>query len=44
MRTIKNLSTLLLALVLLSCNPKSNTVTSQKDYQKYLERICSKGN
>ena len=38
MRTIKILSTLLLAtLVLLSCNPKSNTVTSQKDYNKYLE-------
>jgi hypothetical protein len=38
MRTIKILSTLLLAtLVLLSCNKKSNTVTSQKDYNKYLE-------
>ncbi len=38
MRTIKILSTLLLAtLVLLSCNQKSNTVTSQKDYQKYLD-------
>lgn len=38
MRTIKILSTLLLAtLVLLSCNPKSNTVTSQKNYQKYLD-------
>lgn len=38
MRTIKILSTLLLStLVLLSCNPKSNTVTSQKDYQKYLD-------
>jgi Tetratricopeptide repeat len=38
MRTIKKLSTLLLAtLVLLSCNPKSNTVTSQKDYNKYLD-------
>lgn len=38
MRTIKILSTLLLAtLVLLSCNPKSNTVTSQKDYQKFLD-------
>ncbi|TRX27761.1 hypothetical protein FNW25_05740 [Flavobacterium franklandianum] len=38
MRTIKKLSTLLLAtLVLLSCNQKSNTVTSQKEYAKYLE-------
>lgn len=38
MRTIIKLSTLLLAFILLqSCNQKTNTVTSQKDYNKYLE-------
>ncbi|QBN17995.1 tetratricopeptide repeat protein [Flavobacterium nackdongense] len=38
MRTIQKLSILLLsALVLLSCNQKSNTITSQKEYNKYLE-------
>ena len=35
---MKTLSTLLLAsLMMLSCNQKSNTITSQKDYDKYLE-------
>jgi tetratricopeptide (TPR) repeat protein len=35
---MKTLSTLLLAsLMMLSCNQKSNTITSQKDYNKYLE-------
>ena len=38
MKTIKKLSALLLAtLILSSCNQKSNTITSQKDYNKYLE-------
>ena len=38
MKTIKKLSALLLVtLILSSCNQKSNTVTSQKDYDKYLE-------
>lgn len=38
MRTIKKLSTLLLStLVLFSCNQKSNQITSQKEYNKYLE-------
>ena len=38
MRTIKKLSALLLTLFLmLSCNQKSNTVISQKDYNKYLQ-------
>jgi tetratricopeptide (TPR) repeat protein len=35
---MKTLSVLLLAsLMMLSCNQKSNTITSQKDYDKYLE-------
>ncbi len=35
---MKTLSTLLLAsFLMLSCNQKSNTITSQKDYDKYLE-------
>lgn len=38
MKTLKKLSVLLLATVLLSsCNQKSNTITSQKDYDKYLK-------
>ena len=38
MKTIKKLSALLLAtLILSSCNQKSNTITSQKDYNTYLE-------
>ena len=38
MKTIKTLSVLLLATFMLSsCNQKSNTITSQKDYDKYLE-------
>jgi Tfp pilus assembly protein PilF len=37
-KKMKKLSTLLLAsLMMLSCNQKTNTVTSQKDYNKYLE-------
>jgi tetratricopeptide (TPR) repeat protein len=35
---MKTLSTLLLvSFLMLSCNQKSNTITSQKDYDKYLE-------
>ena len=38
MKTIKTLSILLLAtLIVSSCNQKSNTITSQKDYNKYLD-------
>ncbi len=38
MRTKLKLSTVLLAALLaLSCNQKSNTITSQKDYNKYLD-------
>ncbi|MBF2707677.1 tetratricopeptide repeat protein [Flavobacterium soyangense] len=38
MKTIKTLSTLLFtALLMLSCNQKSNKIIAQKDYNKYLE-------
>ena len=38
MKILKKLSVLLLTgFLMLSCNQKSNTVTSQKDYNKYLE-------
>jgi tetratricopeptide (TPR) repeat protein len=38
MKTLKKLSVLLLTTAMMwSCNQKSNTITSQKDYDKYLE-------